>query len=84
MPFVVNPLFFAPFALFAVKSSPPIPAPGSSEGGHAGPPLPYNLFYALFVVKSCLFFDCGPAALSPLRLVSRFFQLRDIITQSGF
>jgi hypothetical protein len=26
----------------------------SSEGGHAGPPLPYNLFYVLFVVKSLL------------------------------
>jgi len=58
--FVVSPLFFASFA---VKSSPPTPAPGSSEGGHAGPPLPYNLFYVLFVVKSHLMFGCGSAAL---------------------
>ena len=57
--FVVSPLFFAPFAPFAVKSFPPTPAPGSSEGGHAGPPLPYNLFYVLFVVKSLLVFGGG-------------------------
>jgi hypothetical protein len=55
--------YFAPFAFFAVKSSPPRPAPGSSEGGHAGPPLPYNLFYVPFVVKSLLLFGRGVVTL---------------------
>ena len=43
--FVVSPLFFVPFALFAIKSSPLTPVPGSHMG------CPYNLFYVLLCLR---------------------------------
>jgi len=46
-------LFCAKF--FAVKTSPPTPAPGSHIG------LPLHLFYVPFVVKSLIPFGCGGA-----------------------
>ena len=43
--FVVSPLFFAPFAFFAVKSTPPTPLRAGTQA------CPYNLFYVPFVVN---------------------------------